>query len=268
MPIKAINDQAVSGISPLLSTKRQSDILRRVRQHGACSVAELAAHLVVTTETIRRDLKPLVDGGALTKFHGGVMLPEAETESVFQHRMKINQQAKQLIARLVLAQIENGDTLFLDNGTTTTYVADALAARSGLTVVTNAAEIACRVARQPGNRVFMAGGELNADDVAAFGSGTLDFIRQFQVRYALISVGGINERGELLDFHLFEADIARAAMQQAAQTWVIADQTKFGRKAPVRVCGLEAVHAVITEAAPPLAFQRMLAEANVALINP
>ncbi|MBC8048932.1 MAG: DeoR/GlpR transcriptional regulator [Chitinophagales bacterium] len=252
----------------MLSTKRQSDILRRVRQQGSCSVVDLASHLAVTTETVRRNLKSLVDAGALTKFHGGVMLPETVAEPVFQRRMKINQKAKQLIAKLAVSRIKNGDTVFLDNGTTTTYVAEALAARSALTIVTNAAEIACRVARQNGNRVFMAGGELNADDIAAFGSGTLDFIRQFQVRYALISIGGINERGELLDFHLFEADVARAAMQQAAETWVIADKSKFGRNAPVRVCGLDAVQVVITDAIPPPEFLSLLAEAKVALVTP
>ena len=60
----------------LFLDKRQSDIMRVVQEKGSCSIGDLALALDVTTETIRRNLKPLVNEGVVTKFHGGVMLPE------------------------------------------------------------------------------------------------------------------------------------------------------------------------------------------------
>jgi DeoR family transcriptional regulator, glycerol-3-phosphate regulon repressor len=237
-----------------MSVQRQTEILRAVRQSGSASVAALAAQLGVSTESIRRDIKSLIESGAVLRFHGGIMDPAHQEEPPFQRRMRVNREAKRKIATLVLELIRDGDSLILDNGTTTAYAAEALAARSKLVVVTNSAQIACRLAGHNNNRVFMAGGELAGDDAAAFGHSALAFLRQFEVRCALLSAGAIGASGEIRVFHLFEAEFARAAMAQARETWVIADASKFAREAPVRLCGLEEVSRLITDTPLPAGF--------------
>lgn len=251
-----------------MSFKRRSDILQAVRTGGSCSITELASRLDVSTETIRRNVQPLIDEGALLRFHGGVMIPDHAEEPPFQRRMQVNREAKWQIAALVRELIEDGDSLFLDNGTTSAYVADALAGRSRLTVVTHSAHIAHRLASRNGNRVFMAGGELGEEDAAAFGASAIAFISQFKVRYALLSVGAITRAGDLADFHLFEAEFSRAAMAQAEETWVIADRSKFGREASVKVCPLKAVNAIVSDGPPPESFAEQCREAGVRVIQP
>jgi len=251
-----------------MSIKRRTDILQAVRAGGSCSIAELAARLGVSTETVRRNLQPLIEDGALLRFHGGVMVPERAEEPPFQRRMQVNKEAKWTIATLVREHVEDGDSLFLDNGTTSAYVADALASRSRLTIVTHSAHVAYRLASRNGNRVFMAGGELGGEDAAAFGASAIGFIGQFHVRYALLSVGAITRAGELADFHLFEAEFSRAAMQQAEETWVIADRSKFGREASVKVCPLAAVDAIVSDGPPPDAFVAQCRAAGVRMIHP
>ena len=251
-----------------MSLKRQNDILRVVREQGSCSIADLAAQLAVSTETIRRNLQPLIESGAILRFHGGVLDPERQAEPPFQRRMQVNKSAKRIVAGLVRDLIQDGDSLILDNGTTTTYVAEALAQHSRLVVVTNSAEIACRLAHRNGNRVFMAGGELSGDDASAFGPASLEFLRQFEVRYAILSVAGITGRGDLVDFHLFEAEFSRVALERARETWVIADSSKFGREAPVRVCELSSVQRIITDLPPPADFARRCEAAGVTVQVP
>ena len=250
-----------------MSLKRQADILQAVRETGSASITELAARLDVSTETIRRNIKPLIEQGSVLRFHGGIMSPEQTEDPPFQRRMQLNRAGKRKVADLVLDMVRDGDSLILDNGTTTTYVAEALAARSNLVVVTNSAQIACRLASRNNNRVFMTGGELGGDDAAAFGRGSIEFLKQFEVRCALISVAGINARGELVDFHLFEAEFSRAAMAQAEETWVIADQSKFGREAPVKVCELGMVHKIVTDAPPPEDFAARCAALGVHMVT-
>ena len=250
-----------------MSLKRQADILQAVRETGSASITELAARLDVSTETIRRNIKLLIEQGSVLRFHGGVMSPEQMEDPPFQRRMQLNRTGKRQVAALVLDMVRDGDSLILDNGTTTTYVAEALAARSNLVVVTNSAQIACRLASRNNNRVFMTGGELGGDDAAAFGRGSIEFLKQFEVRCALISVAGINARGELVDFHLFEAEFSRAAMAQAEETWVIADQSKFGREAPVKVCELGMVHKIVTDAPPPEDFAARCAALGVPVVT-
>ena len=256
-----------------MSLKRQNDILSAVRAQGSASITALAGQLAVSTETIRRNIQPLIAAGTLLRFHGGVMDaeladPERQQEPPFQRRMQVNRAGKQAVAGLVRGLIRDGDSLILDNGTTTTYVAEALAGLSSLVAVTNSAQIACRLAARGDNRVFMAGGELSGDDASAFGAGSIEFVRQFEVQYALISVAGITARGDLVDFHLFEAEFARAAMRQARETWVIADLSKFGREAPVRVCELAAIDVIICDGEPPDDFKARCRAAEVRLVTP
>jgi DeoR family glycerol-3-phosphate regulon repressor len=250
-----------------MAGQRQTEILRHVRQAGSISVAALAVRLGVSTESIRRDIKALVESGAVQRFHGGIADPAFQEEPPFERRMRVNREAKRKVAALVAGLIRDGDSLILDNGTTSAYVAETLAARSKLLVVTNSAQIACRLAGRKGNRVFLAGGEMQGEDAAAFGETSLNFLLQVRVDYALLSAGGIGPDGALRVFHLFEADFARAAMAQARESWVIADAAKFGREAPVQVCALEAVNRLITDQPPDEALRAACAMAGVEIVT-
>lgn len=251
-----------------MSLKRQNDILQVVRAAGSYSISDLASRMSVSTETIRRNIQPLIETGALLRFHGGIMVPEVADEPPFQRRMQVNHDAKWAVAAIVRDLVKDGDSLILDNGTTSAYVADALSSHSRLTVVTHSVQIAHRLASKNGNRVFFAGGELAGEDGSAMGPHSIEFLRQFQVRYAFVSVGGITLGGELGDFHLFEAEFARAAVQQAQEAWVIADTSKFGREAPVKVCQLSAIDAIVTDGPPPAEFAARCHEAGVRIVTP
>ncbi len=84
-----------------MSLKRQSEILNAVRQHGSCSITDLADTLSVSTETIRRNIQPLIEKGSVLRFHGGIMIPEQLDEPPFQRRMQVNRDAKRTIAAMV-----------------------------------------------------------------------------------------------------------------------------------------------------------------------
>ena len=127
---------------------RQSKILKLVRQQGSCTVVELSERLEVSDETIRRNVKPLVSEGLVIKVHGGIILPHRFEESPIQRRMLDNREAKERIAALVAQQVQDGDSLVLDTGSTTIYVARALSGHSNLVVVTNST----RIARYPWRR--------------------------------------------------------------------------------------------------------------------
>jgi DeoR family glycerol-3-phosphate regulon repressor len=247
----------------MLASPRQSDILRALQGRGSCSVSKIAEDLKVSTETIRRSIKPLVESGALIKFHGGVMVPDRMDETPYQRRMQLNADAKRAVARMIAAEIRDGDSLILDNGTTTAHVADALAERANLTVVTPSADIACRLATRNGNRVFLAGGEVYSDDLSVFGPAVVSFLRQFRVRYAILSVAGISLRGELRNFRLSEAEFANAAIGQADESWVVTDHSKFGRDAPVQVTDLRKIDRLFTDRPPPKSIQLHCAESKV-----
>lgn len=246
-------------------TRRQSEILRLVQLSGACTIGELAERLAVSDETIRRTVKPLVSQGLLAKVHGGITLPDALGEPPFQKRMLERAEAKRLIAEAVADRVANGDTVMLDCGSTTAFVARALSRHSGLTVITNSAEIARTLSTNASNRVFMAGGELRSDDTAALGPEALAFVRQFRVRHAILSIGAMGLDGALMVYHLAEAEFSRAVIDQAEQVTVAADAAKFGRPSLVRICGPERVDMLVTDRSPPPELGAALAAAGVAI---
>lgn len=247
----------------MLRSERQAAILRAVTEKGSCSVAELARALAVSGETIRRDIKAMAREGAVRKVHGGVRLPDPVRESAFDQRLRENAEAKRIIAARAAREVRDGDSIMLDTGSTTTYVAQALREHRDLLVATNSVDIARTLATRNGNRVYMAGGELRADDGAALGPSATTFIGQFRVRLAFLSIAAIDAGDGFMDFHLSEAEFSRVVIERAERTVIVADRSKFGRRALVRVAGLDAVDMLITDAEPPAPFPRLLAEAGV-----
>ncbi len=247
-------------------SKRQSAILDVVRLHGSFSVRDLAERMSVSDETIRRAVKQLSARGLVRKVHGAVELPDGEGEPPFERRMRVCASAKRAIAARAAKFVADGDSLMLDTGSTTAYVAQALARHANLTVVTNSAEIARTLATRNGNRVFMAGGELRADDAAAFGPAALAFIGQFKVRTAILSIGAIHAEQGLMDYHLCEGEFSRAVMACAERTLVVADHSKFGRSGFVQVCPVEDIDVLITDLPPPAPFSTRLQGAGVEVV--
>jgi DeoR family glycerol-3-phosphate regulon repressor len=247
----------------MLQRRTQSEILDAVRLRGACRIGDLARELNVSDETIRRHVKPLVERGLVLRVHGGIVLPGEEQEPPFQRRMLENQHAKRRIAAVVASRIHDGDSLMMDTGSTTAYVALALRDHKSLLVVTNCLEIARTLATRNGNRVYMTGGELRSDDGAAFGPAAISFVRQFEVQYAILSIGAVSETSGFMDYHLCEGEFSRAVMAQGERTLVVADDSKFGRRAPIKVCDPDQVDALITNAEPPARLRTRLSEAGV-----
>lgn len=246
-------------------SKRHNDILRLLQQDGTVTIADLAKKLDVSLETVRRDIKPLTTNGAVVKMHGAVALPSVLGEAPFEKRMRENSDAKKSIAIAVAATIRDGDSIMLDTGTTTSYLARELLGHRRLTVVTNSSDIARTLSTVNDNRVYMAGGELRSDNGAAFGISAIEFISHFTVGHAVISTGAIDAAIGIMDYDLEEAEFARAVVAQGRRAVVVTDHTKFGRQGLVRVCDFSALTDLYTDKAPPRDVAAVLKTAGVTI---
>lgn len=245
------------------SSERHNAILTKLRRAGNCSVADIADELGVSRETIRRDIKGLEREGLLRTVHGGAVLPdfyEGLHEPAFRERMRQQADEKQAIAGMVPQHVAPGDSVMLDSGSTNLYAAYALEGVSDLLAITNNTEIARSLGTGGNNQVYLCGGHLRPDDGAVFGRSAVRFVEQFRVRKAILSVGAIAVDDGILDFSMEEAEFAQAIMARADSVVVLADHTKFGRQAPIRVCGLEDVHLILTDRPPPHMFANYLAK--------
>lgn len=248
-------------------TARYDAIMSALRVSSSCTVAELTARLGVSDETVRRDIKALAARGLVERVHGAVLLPDRSGEADFQKRMAQNAAEKKAIAELAVREIADGDTLMIDSGATTAYVARALLSRRNLFVVTNGTEIARILTRGSGNHVHLTGGEVRADDDGVFGDSAMAFLKNFRARCAILSIGAIHPEGGFMNYHLQEAELARAMIGQSSQVMVVADHTKFRNQAPVRVCGLDGVGTVVCDKWPPDALARPLLHHEVRILS-
>lgn len=244
-------------------SKRHSDILRLLQQDGTVTIAELARKLDVSLETVRRDIRPLTSNGTVVKMHGAVALPSLVGEAPFEKRMRENSEAKKAIATAMAATIRDGDSIMLDTGTTTSYLARELLGHRRLTVVTNSSDIARTLSTVNDNRVYMAGGELRNDNGAAFGVSAIEFISHFTVAHAVISAGAIDAAAGVMDYDLDEAEFARAVVSCGKRIVVVTDHTKFGRQGLVRVCAFSALTDLFTDKTPPRDISAALKAADV-----
>ena len=231
--------------------ERQARIVDIVRQQERTSVDSLAAALDISRETIRRDLTELARAGKIQKYHGGATLPSVRGEGPFQQRMAENAAAKALIADTAVTLFKPGETIFIDTGSTTLYFAERLAELADLTIVTNSAEVARAMSQTRGrHRVFLLGGEYNADNRQTVGTLAVAQIRSFRAHHVVLTVGGLDNRTGVMDYNIEEAQVARAMIDQADRLTVLADVTKFNRIASFEVCRLDAIGNLVCDQAP------------------
>lgn len=220
------------------------------RAGGTLRISTLAEHLSVSEETIRRNLKRLASRGAVVKMHGGAKLSDVDDEGDFLERLSLNPDAKKRVARAAADMIRDGNSIFLDVGSTTSYIADALRDHHRLMVVTNSVSVAYKLATRNENRVYMAGGELRAHDGGAFGSEALTFARNFKTDFAVLSAAGIDAASGFMLFDLEEAMFSRAIVENARCSIVAADSSKFGRPAPINICAPTDIDVLVTDSLP------------------
>ena len=239
----------------IFSSHRAHELLEVLRDNGgSCRTAELASLLNVSEETVRRNIKHLAKEGVVIKVHGGVLLANRNDEPAFGERMEANQPAKRRMARAVAQIIEDGASLFIDNSSSTTFVADALRVRKNLFVVTNSIKAAERLSAHNHNRVFFAGGELRETDGGSYNPDAMAFVKGFNLDFAVLSAAAVNSDNGFMLTDLSEAEFARVYVDRSNACVVVADQTKIGQNGPIIFADTAKIDVLVTDAPPPTKF--------------
>ncbi|CCF20707.1 glycerol-3-phosphate regulon repressor, transcriptional regulator protein, DeoR family [Pseudorhizobium banfieldiae] len=248
-------------------TPRQEEIVQLARLHGRVLVDELSNRFTVSPQTIRKDLNDLCDRQLLNRIHGGATFPSSTENMQYEARRQIAAQEKQAIGLAAAALIPNNASLFINIGTTTEAVGEALTKHQEMMVITNNINVANRLRLLPSIEVIIAGGVVRASDGGIVGEAAVDFIRQFKVDFAVIGASAIDADGALLDFDFREVKVAQAIIANARHVILVSDSTKFERTAPVRIAQITQVHTFITDHCPVPSLRRICTESGVALIE-
>lgn len=238
-------------------SKYREEILRIVDMRGTVSVNEVSRLLGVSGQTIRRVTRPMAEANELGKVHGALVSRKTALDPPFLSRMNVNRDAKVAIAREVARLVQDGDSVAIDTGSTSAFIAQALRARHRLTVVTNSAFVAATLAMIPGNNVSMAGTQLRDHDGAAFDRSTFEVIERMQVDYVVLSASLVDAHKGFLVHEQCEVDVATAMLGQAARAIMAVDHSKFsvqGRKPALRQPDLKPGDYLVTDRPLPEVF--------------
>lgn len=207
---------------------RRNKILEKLKQRGTVSVAQLASELGATPVTIRSDLDSLEAEGYLVRVQGGAV-PAQHTLVSSTGRETVHSEEKRAIAHAVVELVRDGDTLFINSGTTMLKVAGALRLRKNLNIVTNSLDVAAELGSLPGFRVILLGGEVNVRYGFTYGSDAQEQLSHYRADKAIMSLDGIEPDAGLTTYHAEEATINKLMIARSGQLIVAADHTKVGR---------------------------------------
>ncbi len=252
----------------MLKEERHREIVRIIEADGRATVADLARHLGVAQMTVRRDLDELDAQWLVRRVHGGALRSERRnvSEPPVLERVREQAAAKRRIASAVAGMIREGETIFLGSGSTTLAVAEALAGRSNLTIVTNALTVAEALAANPSITVVVVGGFLRHSELSLIGHLAEAALRDIQVSKVVMGIAGIDVEFGLSSEHLQELLTDRAILQISDTVIIVADHTKFGRKAASRTAPVGAATMIVTDSEAPTDIVAELRRAGVQVV--
>ncbi|UJW87202.1 DeoR/GlpR family DNA-binding transcription regulator [Devosia sp. SL43] len=247
--------------------ERHAQIVEIAKLRGRVSVNDLVLEFGVSPQTIRKDLNDICNRGLLKRSHGGAVFPSSIENMEYEARRQIAAREKDAIGRAAARLIPNNSSLFINIGTTTEAVGQALLDHAGMMVITNNINVANKMRVYPQFEVVISGGIVRASDGGIVGEAAVDFIKQFKVDYAVIGASAIDADGALLDFDYREVKVAQAIIANARNVILVSDSTKFERTAPVRIAHLSQVNTFITNLCPLPSIKTICREAGVNLIE-
>ncbi|HFR3747886.1 TPA: DeoR/GlpR family DNA-binding transcription regulator [Streptococcus suis] len=221
----------------ILKSERKQVILERIQAQQFVRLEELIDILETSESTVRRDLDELENEGKLRRVHGGAEAPAKLQleESILEKSVK-NVQEKRMIAERAAQLIMDGDVIFLDAGTTTSLLIDYLQ-QENLTVVTNSINHAVKLVERK-IKTIIIGGYVKQSTDASVGAMALEQLRQLNFDKAFLGMNGI-DKDFLTTPDIEEATIKRTVLDNAKESFVLADASKIGQFSFVKVAAVE-----------------------------
>ncbi|MFD8749963.1 DeoR/GlpR family DNA-binding transcription regulator [Kitasatospora sp. NPDC059577] len=251
----------------MLKADRTARILAHIAEAGSADVHELAGLLRVSPATVRRDLQELHDQGLLHRTRGGAVTGAVNLELPLRHKHGKRQAEKRRIALAADRLVPDGAVVGLTGGTTTSELARVLAERGGITIVTNAVNIAADLIVRPDVRLVVVGGIARTTSYELVGPAADRMLAQYHLDVAFIGVDGLTAQEGCTTHDEMEAQTDRAFLRAGARSVVLADSTKIGRVTFARICPLSDVHELVTDDEAGAAREQEIAACGVRVLR-
>ncbi|MDW7658688.1 MAG: DeoR/GlpR family DNA-binding transcription regulator [Bacillota bacterium] len=234
-----------------MRTDRLRELEHYMTEHVTATIPELCDRFGVSVNTMRRDIRQLVDEGRLTKVYGGVVINQHDLTVPFTDRSSIAVQEKLAIGRLAAGLVGPGDTIYIDSGSTAAEMVPHLDNLANLTVVSNSLIVQNRMLQVAQANLLTIGGIFSRKTLSCSGPIAVAGLGNIRIRKAFMSATAVNIEDGATNYSPYEAEIKQAAIARAHEVILMVDHTKFDRSAAICFCPLERLKAILTDRRPP-----------------
>jgi DeoR/GlpR family transcriptional regulator of sugar metabolism len=238
-----------------------------VRRQSTVRLQDLAVALTASESTIRRDLEYLEQQGVLERTHGGAVLAQADAGPAGLARTTpLSSQALRLGA-CTAALIAERETIFVGAGVLPLAVAHYLAARPGLTVITNGLEVASYLAHHSQLPVIVTGGQLQRREGSFAGHVAELALGELRADRAILGIAGIHIPDGITGESLAAAQFARAVIERMPEVIVLAEAEQWGHVGPAYLAPLEQIDVIVTSLQAPPAMVWDLTQLGIRILQ-
>lgn len=232
----------------MYAEERRQRIADLARAEGRVAVADLAEQLDVTRETVRRDLDELEAAGILRRVHGGAIAADrVRVEAGVAERAGRMAAQKRRIAKRTVDLLPRGGTVYLDAGTTTIAVAEAIPDDADLTVVTNSLGVAQVLSHRPGVTVRLVGGRLRDRTEALVGDWAVRTLEELSFDLVVVATNGLTVARGLSTPDPEEAAVKRTAVAAGQRVVLVSDHTKLGDEHFATFAAVDQLDVLVTD---------------------
>ncbi len=231
----------------MLAAERQSQIAQLIACHHSVTVADLCQRFAVSDMTVRRDLQRLEKEGILARTHGGAVACDTAQDAAYGVREQAQQREKEAIARAAAALVQDGETLFLDAGTTTAGLARYLHGKDGLTVITNSLHVLRELGGDEQITLIGTGGMVRQHTLSFVGAWAEEMISRFYADRLFLAAAAIDPERGVFNSNAYEIGTKQQMIRCTREVLVLADHSKFERRFPFKITDFDSIHGLITD---------------------
>ena len=246
-----------------MRTDRLRDLEEYMQQKRSATIPELCEHFNVSLNTIRRDIKELVKNGSVSKVYGGILWNQEDNIVPFTARSTVAVDEKRHIGSLAASLVEDGETIYIDSGTTAVHLLPFISQRKNVTVVSNSLIVFNEIQKYPDLSLLTAGGIFNQKTKSFVGLTAVTGLNDIRIRKAFMSASGFSIEAGATNNSLHEAEIKRAVINRAQKVVLMVDHTKLDRAAAICFCDLEQLACFITDRRPPDKYMKFFEQNHV-----
>src|SRR3984885_12515316 len=252
-------------MSEITESSRLDSIVEMLKINTSASISEIAEAFHVSQMTIRRDIQKLVEGGQVIRIPGGARIEHWRgAERSFFERLQKMSNAKRSIGTAASELVHDGESVVLDSGTTTLYVARELRARRNVVVFTFSLAVLEELTSAEDIRVGLTGGVYRSSSHDLIGHAVAKSLTSIYADTVIFGAAAISfTRGVMVHDPDTQYELIRSGRRRV----LVVDSSKIGTEATYGLCGIADCDLILTDkgiSAEDLARLRQLTQVQVA----